>query len=77
MVGPSTTDTERRAASRRLQAGFVGLVTLSGGLTAAYAGGAPTLVASGLAGGLLVGLALRWFLLRWARQFRPRRPRGR
>lgn len=74
MVGPSTTAAERRAASLRLQAGFVGLVALSGGLTAAYAGGTPTFVAAGLGGGLAVGLVLRWFLLRWGREFRPARP---
>jgi len=77
MVGPSVTDEERRAANRRLQAGFVLLVAVSGGLVAVQVGGTPANVAAGAGAGLAVGLALRWFLLRWAAEFRQARRRPR
>jgi cyanate permease len=77
MVGPSLTDEERDAANLQLQAGFVVLVALSGGLVALAAGGTVAHLAAGVGGGLLLGLVLLVLLLRWGRQFRqtgPSRP---
>jgi len=73
MVGPSMTDDERRSANRRLQAGFVLFVGVSGGLVALRAGGTAVQLAAGLAGGLVVGLVMLWFLRRWTREFQPGR----
>jgi cyanate permease len=69
MVGPSMTDDQRRSANRRLQAGFVLFVGLSGGLVALQAGGTPVQLVLGLASGLVVGLAMLWFIRRWSREF--------
>ncbi|MFB6155056.1 MAG: hypothetical protein ABEJ22_04110 [Haloferacaceae archaeon] len=69
MVGPSMTDEERRDANTRLKVGFVLLVGLSGGLVALQAEGTPAQLALGVGGGLLVGLALLWFLVRWSKEF--------
>ena len=68
MVGPTYTEEDKAALSRRLQAGFVLLVGASGGLVALQA--EPTLLQLGTAvlAGLLVGLGLLWFLLRTARE---------
>ena len=73
MVGPSTTDDERRTAALRFKAGFVLLVGLSGGLVAASVGATTTQIAVIVAGGLMVGAALMWWLLRSYRQIRPGR----
>lgn len=70
MVGPSLSDEERDAANLRLKVGFVLLVTASGGLVALQAGGTPVQLLGGVTGGLAVGLALLWFLVRWGREFR-------
>jgi len=77
VVGPSLTDAERDVASRRLKAGFVGLVAASGGLTALQAGGSLPVVAAGLVGGAALGGVLLWFLLRWWADFLPSPDRGR
>lgn len=71
MVGPSLTPTERDVASRRLKAGFVGLVGVSGALIAIQAGGSLPIVTAGFVGGLALGVALLWFLLRWWAEFLP------
>jgi ammonia channel protein AmtB len=73
MVGPSMTDEERQSANRRLQAGFVLVVGVSGGLVALRAGGTTVQLLAGLAGGLVVGLVMLWFLRRWTREFQPGR----
>jgi hypothetical protein len=70
MVGPSMTDEERDLANSRLRVGFVVLVALSGGLVALQAGGDPLFVGAGFVGGLVLGLLLLAFLMRWGRQFR-------
>ena len=76
MVGPSLTDDERDSANRRLQLGFVLLVGVSGGMVAFEAGGTPVQLAVGVAGGLLIGAALLWFVLRTFDEVRtPRGPR--
>ncbi|MFC6824759.1 hypothetical protein [Halopelagius fulvigenes] len=77
MVGPSMTDEERDEANRLLRAGFVLLVAASGALVAFQSGGGLTFVAAGFVGGLVAGLSLLWFLMRWLREFKPdvnRRP---
>ncbi|MFB6092088.1 MAG: hypothetical protein ABEK02_03650 [Haloquadratum sp.] len=76
MVGPSLTDEERDVANRRLKAGFVALVGASGGLIAVQAGGSPAVVAGGVVGGLALGVALLWFLVRWWAAFLPARDRA-
>lgn len=72
MVGPSLSDDDRRTANLRLKAGFVGLVTASGGLVSLQAGGSPTAIAGGALAGLAVGLFLLVVLLRLSRDFRAR-----
>ena len=71
MVGPSTTDDERRTAALRFKVGFVLLVGLSGGLVAVSVDATTTQIAVVVAGGLVVGAALMWWLLRSYRQIRP------
>ena len=73
MVGPSTTDDQRRTAALRFKVGFVLLVGLSGGLVAASVGATVTQIALVVAGGLVVGAALTWWLVRSYRQIQPRR----
>ncbi|WP_049986891.1 hypothetical protein [Halobellus rufus] len=77
MVGPSLTDEERDVASKRLKLGFVALVGASGGLIAIQAGGGATVIAAGIVGGLLLGIVLLWFLLRWWSEFLPAPRSGR
>lgn len=48
----------------RLQAGFVVLVGLSGGLMALFGGGSVLVVGASTVGGLVVGGCLLWYL-RW------------
>ena len=72
MVGPSTSDDERRTAALRFKAGFVLLVGLSGGLVAFSVGASTSEVAAVVVAGLLVGAALTWWLVRSYRQIRPR-----
>lgn len=48
----------------RLQAGFVVLVGLSGGLMALFGGGSVLVVGVAMVGGLAVGSGLLWYL-RW------------
>lgn len=69
MVGPSMTDDERDAASAKLKIGFALLVAVSGALVALQTGGEPAHVAGGFAGGLLLGLGLTHFLVRWWAEF--------
>ena len=73
MVGPSTTDDERRTAAFRFKAGFVLLVGLSGGLVAASVGATMTQIIAVVAGGLVVGAVLMWWLVRSYRQIQPGR----
>ncbi|GEM_PF-5820628 len=53
-------------ADRRLMAGFVLLVGLSGGLMAVQGGAPAAVVAVATAGGLVAGGLLLWYLLRIA-----------
>ncbi|SFR59722.1 hypothetical protein [Halogeometricum limi] len=69
MVGPSMTDDERTAAGTRLRVGFVLLVAVSGALVALQAGGDLFYVGGGFVGGLLLGLVLVYFLVRWWAEF--------
>jgi len=71
MVGPSLTPSERDVASRRLKAGFVALVGISGALIAIQAGGSPLIITAGFVVGLALGVVLLWFLLRWWAEFLP------
>ncbi|MDS0299201.1 hypothetical protein NDI76_10665 [Halogeometricum sp. S1BR25-6] len=77
MVGPSMTDEERETASARLKVGFVLLVAVSGALVAVQAGGSLAFVGGGFLGGLLVGLLLIFFLVRWWADFLATTNRGR
>ena len=75
MVGPSDTDTERRAASLRLKLGFVLMVAISGGLVARTADASVAQSFAAAAGGLVVGGLLAWWLARSYRQISPGRRR--
>lgn len=66
MVGPSLSDDERKRANTRLRLGFVLLVGASGGLIAFQSGASLPQIAVGVGGGLAVGLALLYLLLRWS-----------
>jgi Flp pilus assembly protein TadB len=70
MVGPSITDEERRDANNRLQAGFVLLVGVSGGLVAMQAGASLPQVGVAIVGALVLGGVLLLWLRRWSAQFR-------
>jgi hypothetical protein len=62
MVDPI--DNARRAAFyRKVRAGFVALVALSGALVAIQAGGGPLGVVAALLAGSLVGAVLAWLAL--------------
>jgi hypothetical protein len=63
MVGPIT-DEERSAAMMRLKAVVVGLVGASGALVALYGDAGPMGIAVALASGLVVGVALTWYISR-------------
>lgn len=58
---PSRT-TALTSPSTRLAIGFVLLVGLSGGMIALQGGASPVSVAGAVAGGLLAGSALTWYL---------------
>lgn len=77
MVGPSMTDEEREAASTRLKVGFVLLVAVSGALVAFQSGGSLAFVGGGFLAGLLTGLLLIFFLVRWWADFLATTNRGR
>ena len=77
MVGPSMSEEERATASSRLKAGFVLLVAVSGALVAFQSGGTPLLVGGGFLAGLLAGLLLIFFLVRWWADFLATTNRGR
>lgn len=62
MVGPTTTDEARRSANAKLKVGFVLLVGFSPGLVVLQAGGSLTQVSAAVGAGLVVGLALTWYL---------------
>ncbi|AZH25773.1 hypothetical protein [Haloplanus aerogenes] len=72
MVGPSLSDEDRRAASRRLKMGFVALVGCSGGLVAIAAGATAVQALAAVLVGLLVGvtlvLYLNWVGSEWRRK---------
>lgn len=71
MVGPSFSEDDRERTHRRLKIGFVGLVGASTGLVALQVGPTlPELVAA-IAGGLVVGAALTWFVARNLRKMVP------
>jgi purine-cytosine permease-like protein len=69
MVGPSLSEEERQTADRRLRAGFVALVGLSGGLVALASGATPVQSLAAVGVGLLVGGALLVYLARIGRQY--------
>lgn len=69
MVGPSTTDEERRVANLQLKAGFVVLVAVSGALVAVQGEGTPAQVGGAALGGGVVGVLLVRFLARMGRQY--------
>lgn len=62
MVEPSVTDEDRARFSRQLKAGFVLLVGASGGLVSLQVDPSPLQVAGAVAGGLVVGALLVWYL---------------
>ncbi len=68
MVGPMS-DEDRDAGNAKLKAAFVALVTASAGLVAFQAGATPAAIGAAIGGGLLVALALLWYLLRLAGEF--------
>jgi lysozyme family protein len=70
MVGPSITDDERRVASRRLKAGFVGLVGASAGLAALAGDATPAQLLVAVVVGLLAGAALLRYLVYVGREWR-------
>ncbi|MFB6108783.1 MAG: hypothetical protein ABEJ82_08100 [Haloplanus sp.] len=74
MVGPSSSDRERRVATARLRAGFVVLVGLSAGLVAVAGDATPAQALVAVAAGLVLGSVLLWFLLRTGRQWRGGHP---
>ena len=73
MVGPSLSDEERTAASRRHRYGFVALVGCSGGLVALSAGATLVQALAAVLVGLLVGGALMAYLGHVGRQWRRNR----
>ncbi|GAB3322641.1 hypothetical protein EI982_01900 [Haloplanus rallus] len=75
MVGPSLSEDDRRAASRRLKLGFVALVGVSGGFVALAAGATPVQGLLATLGGLLVGGLLLGYLGRVGRDWRSARRR--
>jgi len=64
MVGSSLTDDEKETANTRLKIGFVLLVAASMGLMALQVDPTPLQLAVVIAVGLVVGVALLWFVLR-------------
>lgn len=68
MVGPSTTDAERRSLRRVLLAAVALLVAASGGLVALQAGASASEAGAATLVGLLVGLGVVWFLIRLGRE---------
>lgn len=68
MVGPSTTEAERRTLRRRLLAGVALLVAASAGLVALQAGASVTEAAVATLLGLVVGLGVVWFLDRLGKE---------
>ena len=64
MVGPSLSEAERDQRLRAIKTGFVLVVGLSGGLVALSGDASLELVAASIAGGLLVGIGLVWYLTR-------------
>ena len=78
MVGPMS-DAEREAGNRKIKAGFLLLVAVSPPLIALQWGATPMQLAVALAVGVVLGLALVWYLSRLAKEFTggKRRPRRR
>jgi hypothetical protein len=62
MVGPMSEE-ERTAGMRRLKAGVVALVGVSGGLVAVYGDAGPLGIAVAVAAGLVVGALLTWYIV--------------
>jgi len=75
MVGPSLSEEDRAAASRRLKVGFVVLVGCSGGLVALAVGATPLQAFVSVLGGLLIGGALMAYLGYVGQQWREKRRR--
>lgn len=71
MVGPSFSDDERERSIRRFKIGFALLVAASSGLVAHQAGGDTTTIAGALAGGLVLGVVLTWFVSRSLQAVQP------
>ena len=62
MVGPSLSDAERERQRRAVKTAFVLVVGLSGGLVALSGNASPALIGAAVAGGLVVGIGLVWYL---------------
>lgn len=62
MVGPSATEEERDESRRRLKAGFVLLVGVSGTLIAIQGGASLPVLAAATLIGLVAGGVLLWYL---------------
>lgn len=74
MVGPMT-DEERESGTRKLQVGFVLIVTLSAVGITLQTGPSIERLAAAAVGGLLVGVVLSWYVTRTLREFGERTPR--
>jgi len=70
MVGSSLTDAEKESANTRLKIGFVLLVAASMALMALQVDPTPLQFAAAFGIGIVVGIALLWFVLRNLRAFR-------
>lgn len=71
MVGPSVSEDERTLWSQLLKVGFTLLVGVSGAILAFHAGGGWEVIGASLAGGLLLGAVLTWFVARNLRAIQP------
>jgi cyanate permease len=62
MVGPSLSEAERDQRLRAIKTGFVLVVGFSGGLVALSGDASLELIVVSIAGGLVVGMGLVWYL---------------
>lgn len=62
MVGPSLSEEEQRERRRRLKTGFVVLVGVSAGMIAFQGGADPASILAVTVAGLLLGVALVYYL---------------
>jgi len=70
MVGSSLTDEQKSVANTRLKVGFVLLVAVSMALMSLHIDPTLSELAAAFGAGLIVGIALLWFVLRNLREFR-------